>query len=87
MVTLILVIVIVLSSYLLLRKKKVVWLEPSPPHPPLHPLFGNVPALRRLDPIIHYAFKSLGESFGPVLRLKLGKKWNLLVSGFEEIKV
>ena len=87
MVTLILVIVIIISSYLFLRRKKDPWDEPSPPHPPLHPLLGNIPTLKKLDPIIHYAFQSLGISHGPVLRLKLGNKWNLLVTGFEEMKV
>ena len=85
MLTLILFILVIVS-YLLLRKKDA-WRDSPPPHPPNHPLLGSLPTLKKLDPIAHLAFHSLSQTLGPILRLKLGRKWISLVSGFDEIKV
>ena len=85
MLTVFLILIFLLS--LLIFRKKIVWSEPSPPHPPTHFLLGNVPTLQKQDSIIQIAFDALTNTFGPVLRLKLGREWTLLVSGYDEMKV
>ena len=85
MITIILLF-LVFISYLMFRKRDV-WKVPAPPHPPTHPLLGNISNLRKLDPIAHFAFDSLSKTFGPIIRLKLGLTWSLLVGGYEEMKV
>lgn len=67
--------------------KKDVWGSKAPPHPPLQPIVGNLIMMQKLDSIIHFAFHSLTQSFGNVFRLRLGLKWNLVLTGYDEIKV
>ena len=64
-----------------------VWGSKAPPHPPLQPIVGNLLMMQKLDSIIHFAFHSLSKSFGNAFRLRLGLKWNLVLTGYEEIKV
>ena len=57
-----------------------------PPGPPMHPIFGNIPTMSKLDPRPQFAFHSIAMEFGNLVRLKMGPKFMLLVSGFEEMK-
>ena len=57
-----------------------------PPGPPMHPIFGNIPTMAKLDPRPQFAFHSIAMEFGNLVRLKMGPKFMLLVSGFEEMK-
>ena len=59
----------------------------SPPNPPVHPIFGNILALQKLDPIFHFALDSLTSKFGPVFKLRLFGEWKIFVTGFVEMKV
>ena len=56
------------------------------PHPPLHPLLGNVPTLRKLDPIRFLALHTLTSTLGTLFKLKLGLKWVYVATGYDEIK-
>ena len=67
--------------------KKDVWGSKAPPHPPLQAIVGNLLMMQNLDSIIHFAFHSLSQSFGNVFRLRLGLKWNLVLTGYNELKV
>ena len=69
-----------------LLKKKSTWKGVVPPAPTPHPIFGHIPTLAKLDPRPQYAFHSLAAEFGNLVRLKMGFKFVLLVSGFEEMK-
>jgi len=72
--------------FIITTKKKNKWPEPSPPHPPTHTIFGNIPTLRKLDPIIQFAFHELYNQYGKLFRLKMGPRWMLIVAGYEELK-
>eukprot|EP00090_Calanus_glacialis_P046719 TRINITY_DN9300_c0_g1_i1.p1 TRINITY_DN9300_c0_g1~~TRINITY_DN9300_c0_g1_i1.p1 ORF type:complete len:492 (-),score=90.51 TRINITY_DN9300_c0_g1_i1:97-1572(-) len=72
-------------SWRLLRKSSS-WRGEVPPGPPMHPIFGNIPTMSKLDPRPQFAFHSIAMEFGNLVRLKMGPKFMLLVSGFEEMK-
>ena len=85
-IALVLIVLFFLSFFFLRRKSD--WPDPSPPHPPLHPLLGNIKSITNSDPIFHLAFHNLAESFGNVFRMSLKPgTWSLFLAGFDEIKV
>ena len=59
---------------------------PAIPHPPLHPLFGNIQTLKKLDPIQFYSLDTLTSKLGTFFKLKLGVKWVYVATGYDEIK-
>ena len=85
MITVILILFILIFSFQLLRRKSS-WSELSPPTPPLHLILGNIPLMAKLDPKPAYAFHSIAKEFGNLVRLKLGTKFMLLVSRYDEMK-
>ncbi|KAI3468886.1 hypothetical protein Pfo_025549 [Paulownia fortunei] len=62
---------------LLLVKKSSNKNPPLPPGPKGLPLLGN---LLSLDPELHTYFTSLAQTYGPIYRLKLGKKIGIVIS-------
>ena len=78
---------LLIISYYFLRRSKAEWPSPAPPHPPLHPILGNIPTITNNDPIFHLAFHNLALSLGNLFRMNLRQKWVLFVAGFEEMKV
>ena len=48
-------------------------------------LLGNIPTLRKLDPIIQFAFHELYNQYGKLFRLKMGPRWMLIVAGYNEL--
>ena len=88
MITIALVLIVLFFLSFLLLRRKSDWPEPSPPHPPLHPLLGNIKSITNNDPIFHLAFHNLAASFGNIFRMSLKPvTWSLFLAGFEEIKV
>ena len=77
----------VFFAFILLRRRKKWSPTNSPPHPKLHPIFGHIPTLKRLDPIIQFALHTIESQVGKIFRLKLGPKWNLVLTDYEKIKV
>ena len=73
--------------YIFLRRRDKWSASNSPPHPKLHPIFGNIPTLKKLDPVIQFALHTIESQVGKIFRLKLGPKWNLVVTDYEKIKV
>ena len=88
MITIALVLIVLFFLSFLFLRRKSDWPDPSPPHPPLHPLLGNIKSITNNDPIFHLAFHNLAASFGNVFRMSLKPgTWSLFLAGFEEIKV
>ena len=85
MITYLIFIVLFLLIYFLTNRAKSVETT-AIPHPPLHPLFGNIQTLKRLDPIRFYALDTLTSKFGTFFKLKLGIKWVYVATGYDEIK-
>ena len=77
----------VFFAYILLRRRNKWSPTNSPPHPKLHPVFGNIHTLKRLDPVIQFALHTIESQVGKIFRLKLGPKWNLVITDYEKIKV
>eukprot|EP00092_Neocalanus_flemingeri_P024855 GFUD01026951.1.p1 GENE.GFUD01026951.1~~GFUD01026951.1.p1 ORF type:complete len:495 (-),score=88.71 GFUD01026951.1:186-1670(-) len=75
-----------LSWRLLVLRNSLKWNGQAPPGPPSHPILGNIRTMAKLDPRPQFAFHSIALEFGNLVRLKLGPKLTLLVSGFEEMK-
>jgi len=69
-----------------LTKRNPKWTGRIPPGPPMHPILGNIPTMAKLDPRPQFAFHSIAMEFGNLVRMKMGRKFMLLVSGFEEMK-
>ena len=87
MITQLIFIVLFLLIYLFMRTKRGQEVEETAiPHPPLHPLFGNIQTLKNLDPIQFYALDKLTSKFGTFFKLKLGVKWVYVATGYDEIK-
>ena len=88
MITIALVLIVLFFLSFLFLRRKSDWPDPSPPHPPLHPLLGNIKSITNNDPIFHLAFHNLAASFGNIFRMSLKPgTWSLFLAGFEEIKV
>ena len=85
MITYLIFIVLFLLIYFLMNRVKSVETT-AIPHPPLHPLFGNIQTLKRLDPIQFYALDTLTSKLGTFFKLKLGIKWVYVATGYNEIK-
>ena len=86
MITIALVLIVLFFLSFLFLRRKSDWPDPSPPHPPLHPLLGNIKSITNNDPIFHLAFHNLAESFGNIFRMSLKPgTWSLFLAGFEEI--
>ena len=47
---------------------------------------GNIPTIRKLDPIIQFAIQTLSRQYGNIFRLKMGPRWMLVVTGYDELK-
>ena len=88
MITIALVLIVLFFLSFLFLRRKSDWPDPSPPHPPLHPLLGNIRSITNNDPIFHLAFHNLAASFGNIFRMSLKPgTWSLFLAGFDEIKV
>ena len=88
MITIALVLIVLFFLSFLFLRRKSDWHDPSPPHPPLHPLLGNIKSITNNDPIFHLAFHNLAASFGNIFRMTLKPgTWSLFLAGFDEIKV
>ena len=88
MITVALVLIVLFFLSFLFLRRKSDWPDPSPPHPPLHPLLGNIKSITNNDPIFHLAFHNLTASFGNIFRMTLKPgTWSLFLAGFDEIKV
>jgi len=85
MFVLILLGLVFLLSFYLLRTKST-WNGPPPPSPPSHPILGHIPTLARIDSRPQFAFHHVALQFGSLVRLKMGRQFMLLVSGFKELK-
>merc|ERR1740129_392851 len=85
MITYLIFIILILLIYSLLKKGRTAETHVIP-HPPLHPLFGNIQTLKRLDPIQFYALDTLKSKLGSFFKLKLGVKWVYVATGYDEIK-
>ena len=77
----------VFLAYLYLRRREKWSATNSPPFPKLHPIFGNIPTMKNLDPVVQFALHTIESQVGKIFRLKLGPKWNLVVTDYEKIKV
>ena len=85
MITYLIFIILFFLIYSLLKKGRNAKTH-AIPHPPLHPLFGNIQTLKKLDPIQFYALDTLTSKLGTFFKLKLGVKWVYVATGYDEIK-
>lgn len=66
-----------LYPYLMKQKKKAVTSKNLPPSPPKLPIIGNLHLLGKLP---HQALWQLAQNTGPVMLLKFGSKYTLIIS-------
>ncbi|XP_023344408.1 cytochrome P450 2C15 [Eurytemora carolleeae] len=73
----------ILFGIFLLKRRKHGFNMPSPP---FHWLLGHIPLMGKSGSIAHEAFSKISSSYGDLIRLNLGGKDMVLVSGFDELK-
>jgi len=85
--TLLMFLMIFLAISLYNQVKRTMKRTEALPGPPVHPLLGNFLTMSRLSPVPHYAWDSITQQFGKIVRLRLGQTYMVVLGGWDLIKL